>query len=154
GDKWTFGTNGLQMSWTSACGCSAVAFTYTDGDSDGQSDDLRTQTNIDGSVATFGYAAGKLDHITEPGTRTVTLGYNTGDLASIKNPDGGLHSFSYDGGHRPIDEQFGTLRNSWGYSNNALATITWGTTSTSTLTPAMAQGVGALVAGGARAVLT
>src|SRR5262249_26049034 len=134
GDKTTFDTNGLQVQWKSADAQSLLTFTYTDGDSDGASDDLRTQKNIDGSTATFTYVSNKLDHIDAQGPRAVTLTYTSGDLTTVKNPDAGLHTFAYDGSHHATSEQFANLRNSWGYGSNALATITWGTTSSSAIT--------------------
>src|SRR5262249_35873070 len=78
----------------------------------------------------------------------------SGNLTQIKNPDNGLHTFAYDTGHRPTSETFANLSNSWAYNYGALATLTWGLSSNSTLTPAMVQGLGGLVAGGAQAVST
>src|SRR5262249_36450570 len=144
GDQRVFDGNGLQTKWQSADAQESLSFTYTDGDADGAADDLRTQTSIDGAVATFTYVSNKLDHIDAQGPRTVTLTYGSGNLTQIKNPDNGLHTFAYDTGHRPTSETFANLSNSWAYNYGALATLTWGLSSNSTLTPAMVQGLGGL----------
>jgi RHS repeat-associated protein len=81
-----------------------------------------------------------------------------------------LHTFSYDGNNRLTGESwvntnptYTLLQNEWNYaSSGALASYTWGSTSsggvtnpsTSTLTPALVQGLAALAAGAATATST
>ena len=60
GDTRTFNSSGMQTGWKSADGAALLTFTYTNADGDGLTDDLATQTSIDGSLATFTYASNKL----------------------------------------------------------------------------------------------
>src|SRR5262249_27818596 len=52
GSKWQFNSAGMQTALVSPDGFATITFTYTDADGDGQTDDVSTQVNPDGSTAT------------------------------------------------------------------------------------------------------
>jgi len=49
---------------------------------------------IDANVATFTYGGGYLSKVEEPGSRTVTVTHNSGDLTVFQNADASLRTFT------------------------------------------------------------
>jgi YD repeat-containing protein len=149
GTETVFNGSGQETEIVSPDGLAITTFSYSSGL-------LSTQQNPDGSTATFTYSSSLLSTITEPGTRTVTFAQSSGNLTQITNPDGGTHTFTYDSAHHLTGDTFGTLVNSYAYTNSALSSYTWGsgTGSTSQVSPAVVQGLSALVDGPALATDT
>ena len=73
GEKWNFSSAGLLDLGGRADGLATISYAYTDGDSDGTSDDVTTVTSPDGAIATFAYSSNKLQKIALPGSRTTTF---------------------------------------------------------------------------------
>jgi RHS repeat-associated protein len=140
GQQTVFNSSGYETSWTSADGQETMSYRY-----DG-SNRLTGVTAIDGALATITYGT-NVATIVAANNRTTTLSFSTGALTQIANPDGGMHIFAYDTNNHATSETFGNLVNGWGYNDGALATVTWGNSSSpsvSTLTPADVQGLGGL----------
>ncbi len=115
-----------------------------------------------GQLTTFSYSGGLLSTMQTVNGRTTTLAYSGTNLTQITNPDGGLHTFSYDGNHHLTGETFANLQNEWAYTSaGVVGTYTWGSTakgggspSNTTYSPAVVQGLAALVAGTVLASVT
>jgi len=141
GQTWTFNSSGYETSWASADGQSLLTYTYSSGN-------LATQTAIDGTTTTFNYSGGKVSTIVTGNSRTTTLAYSGSNLTQVTNPDGGVMTFSYDGNHHVTGETFANVQSSWAYSNGALATMTWGSSGSPSVTsylPAAVQGLSGAV---------
>ena len=141
GQTFTFNSSGYETQWASPDGQSLLTYTYSSGN-------LATMKAIDGTTTTFNYSAGKVSTIVTGNSRTTTLAYSGSNLTQVTNPDGGVHTFSYDASHRVTGETFANLQNEWSYSNNALATMTWGSGSSPSVTgytPIAVQGLSAAV---------
>jgi YD repeat-containing protein len=157
---WTFNGNGYQTRWASEDGNQTLLYRY-----DG-SNRLMGATAIDGAPATFAYGTYTLlQTIQAVNGQTTTLAYSGTALTQITNPDGGLHTLSYDGNKHLTGETWTStanptvvlLQNEWFYgTSGALASYTWGSLQSSsgdtnpsnyTLSPAIVQGLGGLVAG-------
>jgi RHS repeat-associated protein len=141
GQTRTFDSNGYQTGWASADGQSLLTYTYSGGN-------LATMQAVDGTTTTFNYSAGKVSTLVTGNNRTTTLAYSGSNLTQVTNPDGGVHTFAYDGNHHVTGETFANLQNSWSYSNGALATMTWGSNGSPSVTgysPAAVQGLSAAV---------
>jgi RHS repeat-associated protein len=147
GQKWTFNSSGYETGWASADGQQLLTFTYS-------GSNLSTMTAIDGTLTTFNYSSGKVSTIVTGNGRTTTLSYSSGsgntNLTAITDPSpGGTDSFTYDANHKATSESFGGLQNQWAYSSSgALATLTWGSGSSpsvSKVAPAVVQGLSAAV---------
>jgi RHS repeat-associated protein len=154
GQKWTFDSNGNQTGWQSADGQETLAYRY-----DG-SNRLTGMTAIDGALTTFTYGTNLLSTIKTANSRVTTLAYDGtalgSNLTQVTNPDGGVHTFSYDASHHATGETFANLQDEWTYGTaGALATATWGATSsggvtnpsTTAVSPAAVQGLSAPVVG-------
>jgi RHS repeat-associated protein len=154
GQTWTFDSNGNQTGWKSADAQEALAYRY-----DG-SNRLTGMTAIDGALTTFTYGTNLPATIKTVNNRVTTLAYDGtalgSNLTQVTNPDGGVHTFSYDASHRVTGETFANLQNEWSYgAAGALATATWGATSSGGVTnpsatavsPAAIQGLSAAVVG-------
>jgi RHS repeat-associated protein len=151
GQTWTFNGNGYQTQWQSADGQQKLQYRYNG------SNLLTGITAIDGALTTITYSGGLAQTIQEPNSKTVTLAYSGTNLTQITNPDGGQHQFSYDTTHHLTSETFGLLQNQWAYSNGALSALTWGSSSSpsvSSFTPGLTVGLTALTAGTVWATLT
>ncbi len=146
GQTWTFNSSGYQTGWASPDGQALLTYTYNG------SNQLATMTAIDGTTTTFNYSSGKVSTIVTGNGRTTTLAYDaSSNLTQVANPDGGVHTFAYDASHHVTGETFANLQNGWSYSNGALATMTWGNSSSPSVTgyvPAAAQGLSAAVRSG------
>jgi RHS repeat-associated protein len=141
GQAETFNGSGYETRWASADGQETVQLRY-----DG-SNRLTGVTLIDGALATFTYGTNLLSTVKAVNSRTTTLAYDGtalgSNLTQITNPDGGLHTFSYDANHHVTGETFANLQNEWSYgSAGALATATWGSTSSGGVTNPSTTAVG------------
>jgi YD repeat-containing protein len=138
GEKWNFNSSGYETSQVSADGLTTLSYRY-----DG-SNRVSGMTAIDGALSTFTYGTGVVTLVTA-NSRTTTLSLSSGNLTQVTNPDGGVHTFAYDGSHHLTGETFANLQNNYAYSaSGALATITWGSGSSpsvSALSPALVQGL-------------
>src|SRR5262249_37048574 len=71
--------------------------------------------------------------------------------------DGGAHSFSYDPDNRLTAETFGGLQNEWSYTSGSATGLTWGSSSSpsvTSLSPAVLSGLAALADGAPLATQT
>jgi RHS repeat-associated protein len=151
GSTWTFNSSGYQTQWTSPDGQSTWQYRYD------VSNNLTGITAPEGTLTTITYSGGLAQTIAVGGVRTTSLAYNGTNLTQITNPDGGTHTFSYDGNHHLTSETIGGLQNQWAYTSaGVLGTFTMGSstgaggasnTDTTTVQPALTQGLSALVVG-------
>ncbi len=143
GRTWTFNSSGYQTGWSSADGQSLLTYTYNG------SNQLASMTAVDGTTTTFNYSGGKVSTIVTGNGRTTTLAYDaSNNLTQVTNPDGGVRTFTYDASHHVMGQTFANLQNEWSYTNGALATLTWGSGSSPSVTgyvPAAVQGLSAAV---------
>jgi RHS repeat-associated protein len=160
GQNWTFSTSGSYAyltQWTSADGQETLQYRY-----DG-SHRLSGTTAVDGALSTLTYNTGNVV-IQTVNSRTTTLTLDgSNNLTAITNPDGGVETLTYDSNHRLTQEQLGLLANNWSYTSaGVLTTETSGRGSVGSLTnpsvtafsPALTQGLSALVAGTVYATTT
>ena len=155
GEKWNFNSGGLQTSMVSADGLTTITYAYTDGDSDGASDDVTTVTSTDGGLATFTYATNKIQKIDAPGSRTTSFTLSSGDLTQIEDPDNRTHTFAYSAStHRMTGQTQGVLNDTWTYANGAVATAKSGTDDPYTISPSAVRGLSSVVAGKPEAIVT
>ncbi|MGI8979218.1 MAG: Ig-like domain-containing protein, partial [Pirellulaceae bacterium] len=90
GDKLNFGTTGLLTSRVDP-NSNSFAYTYTDGDSDGTSDELYRITDPYGRILqTVAYASTRVSTFTDVASRVTTLAYTSPQLTSVTlvDPDG------------------------------------------------------------------
>ena len=83
-------------------------------------------------MSTFTYSSGLLSTIKTVNNRTTTFAYTGTDLTQITNPDGGVQTFAYDTNHRLTGDTFANTQDSWTYSNDALASLRKGSSTSPT----------------------
>jgi RHS repeat-associated protein len=86
-----FNAQGILTSSSDSLG-NTTTYSYTDADSDGQTDDPSQITDAANRTTTFSYTSGRLSSITDFASRATTLGYDgSGRLTSVTlpDPDGG-----------------------------------------------------------------
>lgn len=108
GNVSTFNSAGLIVSREDSNG-NETTYSYTDADSDSQTDDISTITDWAGRVTTFSYTSGRVTSITDFASRVTTLAYDgSSRLVTYTEPDpdgmGGEDApettFTYTGNHR------------------------------------------------------
>jgi YD repeat-containing protein len=161
GQTWTFNSSGYQTGWASADGQWLLTFTYS-------GSIISTETAIDGTQTTFNYSGSLVSSIVTGNGRHTTLAYDaSNNLTQVTAPDGGLHTFSYDSvahPHHLIGETAAEagggvdLQDEWAYgTSGALATFTWGSAispSVTAVSPAAVQGLAAAVRSPVSATVT
>ena len=102
-----FNSSGLEISVTDRFG-NETRYEYTDGDGDGEDDELARIIDPAGLVTEFIYQNGKLHRITDPANRVTEMVYDVnGYLQQILNPDGTTRSFTYDDKGRMLSQTDG-----------------------------------------------
>ena len=99
-------------------------------------------------MATLNYNGGnQLTQVQEPGGRLLTMSYDGGNnLIGIIDAAGSLFTFSYDGSNRMINQKVGPVNTTFTYSgtNGSLTQVDRGLGSTTAITAAAGQGLGAV----------
>jgi RHS repeat-associated protein len=156
GQSWTYNSSGLMTQWQSADGQATLQYRY-----DGSSR-LTGITAIDGALTSITYTGTNTITFQTVNNRITTLTLSSGNLASITNPDGGVQTLSYDSGHRLTQQQLGLREDVWAYNSaGVLSTMTQGgptlpgnSPSNTCFSPALTQGLNALVAGTVQGIST
>ena len=87
GGQQKFNASGILTSALDYLG-NTTTYTYTDADSDGQTDDPTQRVDPAGHTTTFAYTSGRLNTITDFASRVTTMGYDgSARLTSVTEPD-------------------------------------------------------------------
>ncbi len=102
-----FNSDGLEISVIDRLE-NETRYEYTDGDGDGEEDELARIIDPVGLITELTYQNGKLHRITDPANRVTEMTYDAnGHLLQILSPDGTTRSFTYDDKGRLLSQTDG-----------------------------------------------
>jgi RHS repeat-associated protein len=148
--KTNFNANGYQTSIVDTHGLTR-SYGYNG------SNQLNQVTSPDGGSATLSYTNNLLSSISEPGSRSLTIGHDANNnLTTITDADGTGRTLGYDSLHHLTSDQWSPLSATFSYdpTYGLLTSVNRGLGTTYTISSVAAAGLGSLLAGPAYASVT